>query len=116
MNMLLLLWGLASAVPQQQGYHQGLAFELEEKRIEGEHVASQFNELLTSTQGSLLAHPLIALLVTVLLVLVLYLLSVRICRLFGSRKDVQVILQRKEGQGKERSAQVRRYTSCKELL
>ena len=115
MVLLLCLLGMAFAIPQQS-YSQGHAFELTEKRVEGEHVDSQFNESLTSTQGSLLAHPLLTLLATVLLVLGIYLLSLRLCQMFESPSDVRVILQPKGAQGLPKTAQVRRYTAYKELL
>lgn len=115
MVLLLGLISLAFAIPQQ-GYRQGLSFELTEKRLESEQVASQFNELLTSTQGNLLAHPLLTLLGTVALVLTLYLLSLRLCHLFSRQSDVRVILQPKGVPEPMKTTQVRRYTTCKELL
>jgi hypothetical protein len=115
MVLLFCFLGVASAIPQQ-GYRQGLSFELTEKRVEGEHVDSRFNELLTSTQGSLLAHPLLTLLATVLLVLGIYLLFIRFCQVFENPSDMRVILQPKGAQRQPKAAQVRRYTAYKELL
>ena len=116
-NMVRLFWllRLVFAIPQQ-GFRQGLSSELTEKRLEDEHVASQFNDLLQSTQGSLLAHPMLTLLGTVVLVLTLYLLSLHFYRMFGRQSDVRVILQPKGVPAPMTAAQVRRYTTCKELL